>query len=61
MSSLLEQVRKILGTPEFYRQLSGYNGSYTWDYGAMLEYAMCGIILCVTIASAFKFLRALIK
>lgn len=61
MSSLLEQVRKILGTPEFYRQLSGYNGSYTWDYGAMLEYAMCGIILCVTIASAFKFLRVLIK
>lgn len=61
MESLLNQIREILGTPDFYKQLSGYSGSYTWDYGAMLEYAMCGIILCVTIASTFKFLRALIK
>lgn len=61
MESLLNQIREILGTPEFYKQLSGYNGSYSWDYGAMIEYAMCGIILCVTIASVFKFLRALIK
>ena len=61
METLLEQIRNILGTPEFYKQLSGYNGSYSWDYGAIIEYAMAGIILCVTIASAFKFLRALIK
>ena len=60
MSSLLEQIREILGTPEFYKQLPGYN-SYTWDYGAMIEYGVCAIILCVTIASAFKFLRALLK
>lgn len=61
METLLEQIRDILGVPEFYKQLSGYNGSYTWDYGAMIEYAVCAIILCVTVASAFKFLRALIK
>lgn len=60
METLLEQIRDILGTPDFYKQLPGYN-SYTWDYGAIIEYAMAGIILCVTIASAFKFLRALIK
>jgi hypothetical protein len=60
MQSLLEQIREILGTPDFYHTISGYNNA-TWDYGAMIEYAMCGIILCVTIASAFKFLRALIK
>lgn len=60
MSSLLEQVREILGIPEFYRQLPGYT-SYSWDYGAMIEYSVCAIILCVTISSAFKFLRALIK
>ena len=60
METLLEQIRNILGTPEFYKQLTGYN-SYTWDYGAMIEYSVCAIILCVTIASAFKFLRALIK
>lgn len=61
METLLEQIRNILGTPDFYKQLSGYNGSYSWDYGAMIEYAVAGIILCVTIASVFKFLRALIK
>ena len=60
METLLEHIRNILGTPEFYQQLTGYN-SYTWDYGAMIEYSVCAIILCVTIASAFKFLRALIK
>lgn len=61
METLINQIRDILGTPEFYKQLSGYNGSYTWDYGAMIEYGVCAIILCVTIASAFKFLRALVK
>lgn len=60
METLLEQIRKILGTPDFYHVMSGYNNA-TWDYGAMLEYSVCAIILCVTIASAFKFLRALIK
>lgn len=60
METLINQLREILGTPEFYTQLSGYN-SYTWDYGAMIEYGVCAIILCVTIASAFKFLRALVK
>ena len=59
METLLEQLRDILGTPDFYRNLSG--NSYTWDYGAMIEYGVCAIILCVTIASAFKFLRALVK
>lgn len=59
METLINQLREILGTPDFYRNLSGSN--YTWDYGAMIEYGVCAIILCVTIASAFKFLRALVK
>ena len=61
METLINQIREILGTPEFYKQLSGYNGSYSWDYGAMIEYGVCAIILCVTIAIAFKFLRAFVK
>lgn len=61
MQTLIEALREIIGTPVFYKQLSGYNGSYTWDYGAMLEYAVCAIVLCVVISSVFKFLRALIK
>lgn len=60
METLINTVRDILGTPNFYRQL-GSSSSYTWDYGAMLEYSICGIILCVTIVSVFKFIRALMK
>lgn len=60
MKSLLETLREVLGIPEFYVKL-GTSTSYSWDYGAMLEYAMCGIILCVVIISAFKFLRQLMK
>ena len=47
MKTLIEALREIIGIPEFYKQLNGYNGSYTWDYGAMLEYAVCAIVLCV--------------
>lgn len=60
MDTLINTVREILGTPEFYVRL-GSQSNYSWDYGAMLEYSICGIILCVTIVSAFKFLRALMK
>lgn len=60
MQTILDTLRDILGVPEFYRQL-GTSSSYTWDYGAMLEYSIAGIVLCIVIVSAFKFLRALIK
>lgn len=61
MTTLLDALRKVLGTPDFWVQLpsnssSGYT-SYQWDYGAMLEYTICGIILIVCVASVFKFLR----
>lgn len=56
MDTLIEYVREILGTPDFYIEgTNSYSGS--WDYGAMLEYAICGIILCVTIISVFKLIR----
>lgn len=60
METLLEALRNVLGTPEFYKQMTGYN-SYTWDYGAMLEYGVAAIVLCVCIVSVFKFLRLLVK
>lgn len=59
MQTLIETMREILGTPIFYIENSGY--SSTWDYGAMLEYMGAVIILCVVIASVFKFLRCLVK
>lgn len=60
MQTLIETMRDILGTPEFYVKL-GNQTNYTWDYGAMLEYMGAVIILCVVIASVFKFLRCLVK
>lgn len=60
METLINTVREILGTPDFYVRL-GTSTNYSWDYGAMLEYSICGIILCVVIVSVFKFIRALMK
>lgn len=60
MEYLVDKIRDILGTPEFYKQL-GIGSNYTWDYGAMLEYAISGILLCIVVSSVFKFLRALMK
>lgn len=59
MDSLLNALRSVLGSPDFYIENSGY--SSTWDYGAMLEYMIAGVILCVVISSVFKFIRCLIK
>lgn len=59
MTSLLDSVREIIGTADFYIESSGYSG--TWDYGAMTEYLVCAIILVVTIASVFRFLGKLVS
>ena len=55
MNSLLEGIRTILGTPNFYLE-NGYT-----DYGAVYEYVICGVVLCVVVASVFKFLLNLLK
>lgn len=54
MESLLNALRSVLGEPNFYID-------NTWNYGAMLEYMIAGVILCVVISSVFKFVRCLIK
>lgn len=64
MNTLLEKIREILGTPDFYKLMpsssSGYQ-SYGWDYGAMLEYIVCAVLLMLVVGSVFKFLRLLVK
>lgn len=55
MDSLLQGIRTILGTPDFYFP----NGDL--NYGAVYEYVICGVVLCVVVASVFKFLLNLIK
>lgn len=54
MTTLLEGLRTIIGSADFYIEGSGYSG--TWDYGAMIEYMACVLILCVVVSSVFRFL-----
>lgn len=56
MKTILEALREYLGNPDFYVRLGTSN--YTWDYGAMLEYAIGGILLIVVVSSVFKILRS---
>lgn len=59
MGTLLENLRQIIGTPEFYITNGSYSGS--WDYGAMIEYFVAAVILCVVITSVFRFLGKLVR
>lgn len=57
--NILESIRNILGEADFYIENGSYSG--TWDYGALIEYLICGLILCICVSSIFKFLRSLVK
>lgn len=59
MQTLINGLRQILGNPDFYIDNGNYNS--TWDYGAMLEYMIAGVLLIVVVISVFKFLRALVR
>ncbi len=61
MQTLIDALREIIGTPEFYVRLGGSTSNYSWDYGAMIEYFFAGLILCIVISSIFKFLLNLSK
>lgn len=55
MQTVIDALREILGTPDFYIESSGY--SSTWDYGAMIEYAIAGILVIVVVSSIFKIIK----
>ena len=54
MNTLIEALRTILGVPNFY--IDG-----VFDYGALIEYSICALLLLIVVSSAFKFLRLLVK
>lgn len=60
MQTVIQALRQILGIPDFYKQMSGYN-NYTWDYGAMIEYFVGALILLIVVSSVFRFINKLIK
>ena len=55
METIITALRKVIGTPEFYKQLSGMSG-YTWDYSAMLEYFFAGMLALIVVGSIFRIL-----
>lgn len=60
MDTIINALREILGTPEFYVRL-GNQQNYTWDYAAMFEYFFAGVILCIVVCAVFRFLVNLVK
>lgn len=58
MNTIITALREILGTPNFYKVLSGNN--YSWDYGAMIEYFVGAVILCLVVSSVFRLLGKLV-
>lgn len=60
MQTVIQALRQILGEPEFYVRL-GNQTNYTWDYGAMIEYFVGAVILCIVVSSVFKFIMKLVR
>ena len=59
MQTLLEALREVIGSADFYIENGNYSG--TWDYGAMIEYVLAGLILLVVVSSVFKFILNVVK
>ena len=56
MQTVIDALREIIGIPDFYTRLENQQ-NYTWDYGAMIEYAIAGILVIVVVSSVFKILK----
>jgi hypothetical protein len=58
MTTVLHALREILGEADFYIVNGNYSGS--WDYGAMIEYFVGALILCIVVTSVFRFIGKLV-
>lgn len=52
METIISALRTILGEADFYITNGSYSGS--WNYGAMIEYFVGALILCVCVSSVFR-------
>ena len=55
MQDILTALRQILGEVNFLLE------DGMWDYGAMIEYFVGALILCIVVSSVFKFLYKLVS
>lgn len=60
MDTVINALRQVLGNPNFYKQI-GPNSSYSWDYGAMIEYLVGALLVLIVVSSVFKFVLRLTK
>lgn len=51
MNTVIEGLRQILGTPDFYDVTTG-----AMNYAALFEYFFGGLILCIVVTSVFRFI-----
>lgn len=54
MGTILENLRQVLGVPDF------YISDGVWNYSAMIEYFVGAVVLCIVITSVFRFLGKLV-
>lgn len=59
MGTIIDGLRQVIGEANFYNTDSGYSGS--WDYGAMIEYFVAALIVCIVITSVFKIISRIFK
>lgn len=55
MNTIIEALREILGTPDFYVDNGSYNNF--WDYGAMIEYMVGAMLLMIVVSYIFRCIR----
>ena len=56
MQNVINALREIIGSPDFYVRLENQQ-NYTWDYGAMIEYLIAGTLVLIVVASVFKIVK----
>lgn len=56
MQTLIEALRQVIGEPDFYKQMMS-SSNYTWDYGAMIEYLVAAMVLCICVSYVFRFVK----
>lgn len=59
MNTVIEGLRQILGSADFYIENGSYSG--TWDYGAMIEYFVGAVIICIVVSSIFRFIGKVVS
>lgn len=59
MQSIIDTLREVVGTPDFYHVLSGNNP--TWDYALMFEYFFACVLLCIVVSAIFRILVGVFK